>query len=233
MIIFTEYDWQVFSATRFAGTITPMNIVRKSFPVGPLQCNCTVIGDTESGIGYVFDPGGDASTIMATVEELGLRIVGIIHTHAHLDHILAAGEIRKQTGAPVWLHRSDKNLWDALELQCRKWGVPYSPVGDPDHWIEDEQELECGGHCIHTPGHTPGSTSFYFEESSLLIAGDTLFMGSVGRTDFPGGDAGQLKKSIQQRIYCLDESAAVVAGHGPETSIGQEMRFNAFVRALS
>lgn len=210
-----------------------MNIVRKSFPVGPLQCNCTVIGDTKAGMGYVFDPGGDAAMIMATVEKLGLRIVGIIHTHAHLDHILAAGEIRKQTGAPVWLHRSDKNLWDSLEQQCRMWGVPYSPIGDPDHWIEDEQDLECGGNCIHTPGHTPGSTSFYFEDSSLLIAGDTLFMGSVGRTDFPGGDAGQLKKSIQQRIYCLDESAAVVPGHGPETSIGQEMRFNAFVRAGS
>ena len=210
-----------------------MNIVRKSFPVGPLQCNCTVMGDTESGVGYVFDPGGDAERIMATVESLGLRIVGIIHTHAHLDHILAAGEIRKQTGAPVWLHRSDKELWDSLEQQCRMWGVPYSPVGDPDHWIEHEQELECGGNCIHTPGHTPGSTSFYFEESRLLIAGDTLFLGSIGRTDFPGGNPAQLKKSIQQRIYCLDESAAVVTGHGPETSIGQEMRFNAFVRSNS
>jgi hydroxyacylglutathione hydrolase len=208
-----------------------LNIVRESFPVGPLQCNCTIIGDTETGTGYVFDPGGDAERIMATVESLGLRIVGIIHTHAHLDHILAAGEIRKQTGAPVWLHRSDKSLWDALEQQCQMWGVPYSPIGDPDHWIEDEQDLECGGNCIHTPGHTPGSTSFYFEESSLLIAGDTLFMGSVGRTDFPGGNAAQLKTSIQQRIYCLDEAAIVVPGHGPETSIGQEMRFNSFVRA--
>jgi hydroxyacylglutathione hydrolase len=208
-----------------------LNIVRESFPVGPLQCNCTIIGDPETGTGYVFDPGGDAERIMATVESLGLSIVGIIHTHAHLDHILAAGEIRKQTGAPVWLHRSDKSLWDALEQQCQMWGVPYSPIGDPDHWIEDEQDLECGGNCIHTPGHTPGSTSFYFEESSLLIAGDTLFMGSVGRTDFPGGNAAQLKTSIQQRIYCLNEAAIVVPGHGPETSIGQEMRFNSFVRA--
>ncbi len=210
-----------------------MNIVRKSFPVGPLQCNCTVIGDTEAGIGYVFDPGGDAARIMATVESLGLRIIGIIHTHAHLDHILAAGEIHEQTGAPVWLHRSDRFLWDTLEQQCGMWGVPYSPVPEPANWIEHEQDLECGGSCIHTPGHTPGSVSFYFEDSSLLIAGDTLFLGSVGRTDFPGGDAALLKKSIQQRLYCLDESAAVVPGHGPETSIGQEMRFNSFVRANS
>jgi len=208
-----------------------MNIIRKSFPVGPLQCNCTVLGDTEAGIGYVFDPGGDADRIMEMVESMGLRIIGIIHTHAHLDHILAAGEIHKKTGAPVWLHQSDRFLWDSLEQQCGMWGIPYSPVPEPAHWIEHEQDLECGGSCIHTPGHTPGSVSFYFEDSSLLIAGDTLFLGSVGRTDFPGGDAAQLKKSIQQRIYCLDESAAVVPGHGPETNIGQEMRFNAFVRA--
>jgi len=210
-----------------------MNIVRKSFPVGPLQCNCTVMGDTETGSGYVFDPGGNAQDIMATVHSLGLRITGIIHTHAHLDHILAAGHIHEQTGAPIWLHRSDKFLWDSVEQQCAMWSVPYSPLPDPHKWIEDEQELECGGNCIHTPGHTPGSASFYFEDTRLLIAGDTLFQGSIGRTDFPGGDAAQLKKSIQQRIYCLDESAIIVPGHGPETSIGQEMRFNSFVRAGS
>ena len=209
-----------------------MNIIRKTFPVGPLQCNCTVMGDTETGIGYVFDPGGDATRIMATVESMGLKIIGIIHTHAHLDHILAAGEIQRKTGAPIWLHRSDKFLWDTTEIQCRMFGVPYTPLPDPDHWIEDEQDLECGGYCIHTPGHTPGSTSFYFEESRLLIAGDTLFQGSIGRTDFEGGDFGLLRKSIQQRIYKLDEAAAVITGHGPETSIGREMRFNGFVRAL-
>jgi len=208
-----------------------VNFIRKTFPVGPLQCNCTIIGDTETGVGYVFDPGGDASRIMTTVESMGLKIIGIIHTHAHLDHILAAGEIQSRTAAPIWVHRSDKFLWDTVEIQCRMFGVPYTPVPDPDHWIEDEQELECGGSCIHTPGHTPGSTSFYFEDSSLLIAGDTLFQGSIGRTDFEGGDAGLLVKSIQQRIYKLDESATVITGHGPETTIGQEMRFNAFVRA--
>ena len=208
-----------------------MNIVRKTFPVGPLQCNCTIMGDTVSGIGYVFDPGGDAQRIMATVASMGLKIIGIVHTHAHLDHILAAGEIQRQTGAPIWLHKSDRFLWDTLELQCRMFGVPYTPVPELTRDIEDEQDLDCGGCCIHTPGHTPGSTSFYFEDASLLIAGDTLFQGSIGRTDFEGGDAAALKRSIQQRLYKLDESATVVTGHGPETTIGQEMRFNAFVRA--
>lgn len=208
-----------------------MNIIRKTFPVGPLQCNCTILGDSESGIGYVFDPGGDAEHIMATVESMGLKIIGIIHTHAHLDHILAAGEIQRRTGAPVWLHRSDKILWDSLGFQCAMFNIPYVPVPDPDHWIEDEQELECGGSCIHTPGHTAGSTSFYFEDSRLLIAGDTLFQGSVGRTDLDGGSASELQRSIQQRLYKLDETATVITGHGPETTIGNEMRFNAFVRA--
>lgn len=211
------------------GTAT-VNFVRKTFPVGPLQCNCTILGDTETSIGYVVDPGGNPERILSLVESMGLKIVGIIHTHAHLDHILAAGVIHEKTGAPVWLHRSDKFLWDTLEMQCRMFGVPYTPVPDPHYWIEDEQDLECGGCCIHTPGHTPGSTSFYFEDASLLIAGDTLFQGSIGRTDFEGGDPVLIKKSIQQRLYKLDEASTVITGHGPETTIGQEMRFNAFVR---
>lgn len=207
------------------------NFVRRSFPVGPLQCNCTVLGDSVTGTGYVFDPGGDAVRIMNTVAELGLKIIGIIHTHAHLDHFLAAGEIRRQTGAPIWLHRSDKFLWDSLEQQCQAFGVPFTAQPNPDHWLEHEQTLDHGGHCIHTPGHTPGSSSFYFEDHGLLIAGDTLFLGSVGRTDFPGGDQRMLRQSIKKRLYCLDEAATVVTGHGPETSIGREMRSNAFVRA--
>jgi hydroxyacylglutathione hydrolase len=208
-----------------------MALVRKSFPVGPLQCNCTVLGDTETGLGYVFDPGGHPERIMAAVRELGLTITGIVHTHAHLDHFMAAGDIRRHTLAPIWLHRSDKFLWDSLEQQCAAFGVPFTPQPDPDHWLEDEQALACGGLCIHTPGHTPGSASFYFKDAKLLLAGDTLFLGSVGRTDFAGGDSRALRHSIQQRLYRLNEEAVVVTGHGPETSIGQEMRHNAFVRA--
>lgn len=130
-----------------------------------------------------------------------------------------------------WLHPDDELLWKALPQQCRAFGVPYTPQPDPDHWLEHEQPLECGGSCIHTPGHTPGSSSFYFAEGNLLIAGDTLFLGSIGRTDFPGGDPRAIKSSIQKRLYTLDEAATVVTGHGPETSIGHEMRHNAFVRA--
>ncbi|MGI9291810.1 MAG: MBL fold metallo-hydrolase [Gammaproteobacteria bacterium] len=209
-----------------------MNIVHESFPVGPLQCNCTVVGDSISGRGYVVDPGGNADLIMQIVAKLGLRIEAIIHTHAHLDHFLAAGEIRAQTGAKICLQKDDMFLWDALESQCKMFGVPFSPVPDPDHWLEDEEPLECAnGACIHTPGHTPGSMSFYFEQGNLLLAGDTLFLGSVGRTDLPGGNTNQLVDSIQSRIYTLDESTVVIAGHGPATTIGHEMRHNSFVTA--
>jgi hydroxyacylglutathione hydrolase len=207
-------------------------IVHESFPVGPLQCNCTILGDSDSGRGYVFDPGGNPDQIMEAVDRLGLTIEALIHTHAHLDHFLAAGDLRARTGARICLQQDDKFLWDALERQCSMFGVPYSPVPDPDHWLEHDEPLPCGnGICIHTPGHTPGSMSFYFQESALLLAGDTLFLNSVGRTDLPGGNMNQLVESIQTRLYTLDEATIVVAGHGPETTIAHELRNNAFVTA--
>jgi glyoxylase-like metal-dependent hydrolase (beta-lactamase superfamily II) len=209
-----------------------MTIVHESFPVGPLQCNCTVFGDTATGDGYVFDPGGDPELIMQSVQRLGLRIKALIHTHAHLDHFLAAGTLRNQTGATICLQKADKFLWDALEQQCRMFGVPYAPVPDPEHWLEDEEPLECGaGICLHTPGHTPGSMSFYFPQNQLLLSGDTLFMESVGRTDLPGGNMQQLVQSIQTRLYTLDDSTLVIPGHGPATTIGHEIRNNPFVTA--
>jgi len=218
--------------SRIMNPNTESSIVRETLPVGPLQCNCTILGDSRTGRGYVFDPGGDPELIMAIVAKLGLKIEALIHTHAHLDHFLASGEIRRQTGAKVCLQKEDKFLWDSLEQQCERFGVPYTPAPDPDHWLEDEEPLDCGnGRCIHTPGHTPGSMSFYFEEEQLLIAGDTLFLGSVGRTDLPGGNTEQLISSIQEKLYVLNDSAVVITGHGPATTIGDEMRSNAFVRA--
>lgn len=204
----------------------------RTFPVGPLQCNCSVIGDSLSGRALVIDPGGDADHIMALVKELKLTVVAIIHTHAHLDHILAAGEIKKATGAPIFLHESDQFLWDIVEQQCAMFGVPAVSLPDPDHYLHDDQALDCcGGVAIHTPGHTPGSVSFWFEQYKTLIAGDTLFLGSIGRTDLPGGDFDQIITSIKERIYSLDDEAEVVTGHGPNTTIGSEKVTNGFVRA--
>lgn len=204
----------------------------RTFPVGPLQCNCTIIGDTVSKRALVVDPGGNAETILAVLAELALTVVAIIHTHAHLDHILAAGEIKKATGAPIYLHEDDMFLWHGIEDQCAMFGVPKASLPDPDDYLNDEHDLGCcGGIALHTPGHTPGSTSFWFEESKTLIAGDTLFKGGIGRTDFPGGSYEQIVSSIRDRLYSLDDEAAVITGHGPATTIGEEKQSNRFVRA--
>ena len=208
-----------------------MTIIHKSFPVGPLQCNCTILGNTETGKGYLIDPGGDAGLIMKTIESMNIELEGIYHTHAHFDHFLASAEIKEKTGTPIYLHDSDRFLWDSLEMQCSYFNIEFKPTPPPDFKIEDQQVLDqCQGVCLHTPGHTPGSVSFHFESAKLLVAGDTLFLGSVGRTDLPGGDFNQLKTSIQEKIYKLDESTKVIAGHGPETSIENEMNNNLVVR---
>jgi len=208
------------------------SLIRKSFPVGHLGCNCSIIGDPITKEGIVVDPGGDAQKILKTIDELGLKIIGIIHTHAHLDHFLAAGDIKAATGAPLCLHKDDKPLWDMAEIQCQMMGMPFKPLPDPDQWLHDDEGLCCcNGVAMHTPGHTPGSMSFWFEDYNLLLAGDTLFRGSVGRTDLPGGDPGIIKKSILNRLYTLDDDALVITGHGPDTSIGFEKRSNMFIRA--
>ena len=211
---------------------SPSQFIIRTFPVGPLQCNCSIIGDRLSSKALVVDPGGDAGQILALLKELNLTVVAIIHTHAHLDHILASGVIKEATGAPIYLHEGDKFLWDMVEQQCAMFGVPAISLPEPDGFIKDDQALNCcGGVAIHTPGHTPGSVSFWFEEYKTLIAGDTLFQGSIGRTDLPGGNFDQIVTSIKDRIYCLDDEALVVTGHGPNTVIGSEKLGNSFVRA--
>lgn len=209
-----------------------MTYYRESFPVGPLGCNCSIIGDPVTKKAVVVDPGGDANIIAEKLAAQGFTLSKIIHTHAHLDHFLASGDLKSRTGAPLYLHRADFPLWQNLETQCNLFQIPYNPVPDPDQWLEDEMELGiANGVCLHTPGHSPGSTSFWFDEINLLIAGDTLFRGSIGRTDLWGGDPDQIKRSIKDRLYRLDDDAVVITGHGPETSIGFEKRSNSFVTA--
>tara|TARA_B110000503_G_scaffold31793_2_gene51463 strand:- start:21296 stop:21952 length:657 start_codon:yes stop_codon:yes gene_type:complete len=210
---------------------SPSQFIIRTFPVGPLQCNCSIVGDRLSSKALIVDPGGDAEHILGLINELNLTVVAIIHTHAHLDHILASGIIKEATGAPIYLHEGDKFLWDMVEQQCAMFGVPAITLPEPDGFIKDDQALNCcGGVAIHTPGHTPGSVSFWFEEYKTLIAGDTLFQGSIGRTDLPGGNFDQIITSIKERIYCLDDQALVVTGHGPNTVIGSEKVSNSFVR---
>jgi len=210
------------------------DIIVETIPVGPLQCNCTILGDLVSRKAIVVDPGGDAEILLERLVELNLHVERIIHTHAHLDHFLASGKMKEATGAKLALHREDLFLWDMLEDQCRMFGIPFVPPPPPDQWLENEEEIDLNdlqGKALHTPGHTPGSMCFLFESQKLLIAGDTLFQGSIGRTDLWGGDFRKIEKSIQEKLYTLDEETSVITGHGESTSIGHEMRANSFVRA--
>lgn len=207
-------------------------IFYERFPVGPLQCNCVVMGDRVTKKALVIDPGGDTEKILGILRRESLTLTQIIHTHAHLDHILASGVLKEQTGAALYLHKGDRFLWDAVEQQCKMFGVPVTSLPDPDFELVDEQDLHCGnGVCLHTPGHTPGSVSFWFEDEKLLVAGDTLFRRGVGRTDLPGGSFEELQKSIAERLFSLDDSATVITGHGPDTTLAEEMSENPFVRA--
>ncbi len=208
--------------------------IRKTFPVPPLSCNCSIIGDLQSGEAIVVDPGGDAERILQEIDSLGLTVSAILHTHAHLDHFLASGQVKAATGAPLCLHPRDRDLWNILEVQCRMFGVPYSPVPDPDQWMMDDQIIQVGqisGVVIHTPGHTPGSLCFYFEQEQLVLSGDTLFREGIGRTDLWGGDGPAILQSIQERLYQLQEETLVIPGHGPQSSIGWEKEHNMFVRS--
>ena len=210
------------------------NLFVETKPVGPLQCNCTFLADPVSRKAIVVDPGGDAEILLDRLVELDLQVDRIIHTHAHLDHFLASGKMKEATGAKLALHREDLFLWDMLEDQCRMFGIPFQKPPPPDQWLEHEEEIDINnaqGKALHTPGHTPGSMCFLFESQKLLIAGDTLFHGSIGRTDLWGGDFRKIEQSIREKLYTLDEETSVITGHGDSTSIGHEMRSNSFVRA--
>jgi len=216
---------------------TATSIFVKTFAVGPLQCNCTIIGDLTTKQAIVVDPGGDAELLLETLASHELTVRQILHTHAHFDHFLASGTMKAKTGASLALHRDDAFLWDMLEMQCSRFGFHAEAVPPPDQWLDHEEPIAFGtptlsGQCLHTPGHTPGSMCFHFPSLKLLLGGDTLFRGGIGRTDLWGGDFQQIERSIKDRLYTLDEATQVVAGHGPATSIGDELRNNPYVNGI-
>ncbi len=210
-------------------------MIHRILPVGPLQCNCSIIGDENSGEAVVVDPGADIGRIESLVSSLGLTVKWIVVTHAHVDHIGGAGRLRASTGAPVFMNGNDMALFDRLDEQAAWLGMPPPEGVEIDSALRDGDRLRFAGRdfdVLHTPGHTQGSVSLLISAESKLLAGDTLFRDSIGRTDLPGGDHRQILSSIKTKLLPLDDATEVICGHGPTTTIGRERARNWFLRGL-
>jgi hydroxyacylglutathione hydrolase len=207
-------------------------MIRETFPVGMLQCNCTILGDEQSREAIVIDPGYDIPRILAALAKHQLTVRQIVVTHAHIDHIASALELKQITGAPIIYNAADLPLTAMMDMQAAWIGVEAPKVNPPDHSPADSEHVSVRGvdaKIIHTPGHTEGSLCLHLPAESLLIAGDTLFAGSVGRTDLPGGNYNKLIQSIRERLLPLPDTTLVIPGHGPATTIGEERISNPFL----
>jgi glyoxylase-like metal-dependent hydrolase (beta-lactamase superfamily II) len=208
-------------------------LIMLTMPLGGMQTNCYVLGNTETKDAYVFDPGADADSVFHMLEKENLNLKGIVLTHGHFDHILAVDEILERAGGPIPVYacEEEKEVFENSEYNlCSMVGQTFDFM--PDHYLKDGDILElCGSKvkCIHTPGHTCGGMCFYIEDKYWLIAGDTLFQSSIGRTDFPTGSYGELSTSIKEKIYTLPDWTKVFPGHGESTTVGEEKVSNMFV----
>lgn len=201
--------------------------------VGPLQCNCSILGDEASREAIVVDPGDNISGIVATLQKHQLTLKQIIVTHAHIDHIAGAQRLKQLTGAPILYNQNDLPLVKMMDIQAGWLGIPTPEVAPPDASLEDGQVISITGltgSILHTPGHTEGSVCLYLPQQSMLLAGDTLFAGSVGRTDLPGGNTQKLIQSIHASLLTLPDEVIVIPGHGAKTTIGTERESNPFLQ---
>jgi hydroxyacylglutathione hydrolase len=207
-------------------------MIHEILPVGMLQCNCSILGDEDSREAIVVDPGDDIPKILAILERHDLKVKQIIITHAHIDHIAGAQKLKQLTGAPILYNQNDLPLVKMMDVQAGWLGIPTPDVAAPDASLPDGHTISISGitgSVLHTPGHTQGSICLYIPGESLLLAGDTLFAGSVGRTDLPGGDHKQLIVSIKDKLLSLPDQTIVVPGHGLSTTIEQEREENPFL----
>jgi hydroxyacylglutathione hydrolase len=208
-------------------------MILESFPVGPLRCNCIILGDEMTREAIVVDPGDNLPEILSRLQKHGLTLRQIVVTHAHIDHVGGAALLKRATGAPLLLNQRDLGLLGAMEMQAGWLGIDTPEVAPPDASAEDGLTVGLDAlraEVIHTPGHTPGSICLLFPSQHLLIAGDTLFAGSIGRTDLPGGDGRQILRSLRNRLLVLPDITKVLPGHGSETTIGQERQSNPFLQ---
>ena len=199
--------------------------------VGPLACNCYVVGDSESKDAIVIDPGDDAEVIAEALVRRGVRVKAIVATHAHFDHIVAAQKLRELTGAPFYLHELDSPLLDWMQASGRMFlGIELPPPPEVDRAAPEGELLTAGNvklEVLHTPGHSPGSISLVGQDA--IFSGDTLFAGSIGRTDLPGGDTDALLNAVKKKLFPLGDDLPVYPGHGPVTTLGEERLSNPFV----
>ena len=208
-------------------------MIHEILPVGPLQCNCSVIGDESTREGMVIDPGDDIDDVLALIRKHNLTIRQIVVTHAHIDHIGGAMKLRAATGAPILLNQNDQALLRMLDVQAAWIGVASPGKVDIDQNIAEADTVKAGplaATVLHTPGHTEGSVCLYFPAEKKVIAGDTLFAGSIGRTDLPGGSFDKIIDSLHEKLLALPDETVVVPGHGPLTTIGQERETNPFLK---
>lgn len=204
----------------------------KILPVGLLQCNCSVVGDEQSHEAMVIDPGDQIEEILAILRQAKLTLKYIVVTHAHIDHVGGAMKLKAATGAPILLNQNDLVLLKMLNMQAGWLGMPPPGPVEVDGSLNDGQKLQLGNinsQVIQTPGHTEGSICLLFSSEKKLIAGDTLFAGSIGRTDLPGGSFDKIMHSLHTQLMALPDEIEVVPGHGPLTTIGQERATNPFL----
>lgn len=208
-------------------------MILETFAVGPLQCNCTLLGDEEAGEAIIIDPGDEIIRIHRRLTELGLKLKQILITHAHIDHVGGALKLKRLTGAPILLNENDLPLLKMMDEQAGWIGIAPPEVAPPDASLTEGLKVgleKYPAEVLHTPGHTQGSICLHFAPMKMVIAGDTLFAGSIGRTDLPGGDTQQIIDSIHTRLMALPDETRVVPGHGPATTIGAERNHNPFLK---
>jgi len=207
-------------------------MIHEIIPVGPLQCNCSIIGDELSREAMVIDPGDDIADIQSVIAQHNLQVKQIVITHAHIDHVGGAMKLRAATGAPILLNQNDYDLLKMLDIQAQWIGVPSPGKVEIDRSVTTGDTVAAGRHTaqiLHTPGHTEGSICLYFPVEKKLIAGDILFAGSIGRTDLPGGSMQKILHSLHDTVLALPDETVVIPGHGPLTTIGDERATNPFL----
>jgi len=201
--------------------------------VTEFMTNCFILGDDKTHQAFVIDPGGEADKILRQIESMGLEVIAIVNTHAHVDHIGAIRQIKDATGAQIMMHRDELPLLQAASRMGRLFGIHIEQPPDPDRFLSEGEEVSLGNglslSVLETPGHSPGGITLVTSDKKLCFAGDTLFAGSIGRTDLPGGDYHTLIASIKTKLIPLGDDVKVLPGHGPATTVGAERRYNPFL----